>query len=175
MTSALKDVIRYGTGSQARVLNRTDLAGKTGTTSDYVDTWFTGFNSNLVTTVWIGFDQPSSVQEYGAKAALPMWIDFMRVALKGQPETTMPQPFDIVTASIDPSTGNILPNGTPGSILEYFRKDDLTRISTQEDMTPFNAIDNPAESPTDTTKQQMPIEYPTTENQDNSNNQEPVF
>ncbi len=115
-----------------RVLNRTDLAGKTGTTSDYVDTWFTGFNSNLVATVWIGLDQPSSVQEYGAKAALPMWIDFMRVALKGQAEKTMPQPADIVTASIDPATGNLLPDGTPGSILEYFRKDDLTRISTKK-------------------------------------------
>ncbi len=176
MTSALKDVIRYGTGSQARVLNRTDLAGKTGTTSDYVDTWFTGFNSNLVATVWIGFDQPSSVQEYGAKAALPMWIDFMRVALKGQAEKTMPQPPDIVTASIDPVTGNLLPDGTPGSILEYFRKDDLTRISTQEESTPFNAIDNPSEVPTDTTEPQMQIESPTAEKTDNdATSNEPVF
>lgn len=173
MTSALKDVIRYGTGSQARILNRTDLAGKTGTTSDYVDTWFTGFNSYLVATVWIGFDQPSSVQEYGAKAALPMWIDFMRVALKGQPEKTMLQPPDIVTASIDPATGNLFPDGTPGSILEYFRKDDLARISTQqeEDSIPLSTIDNSNEVPTNS------AETPTqSENQENSStSNEPVF
>lgn len=176
MTSALKDVIRYGTGSQARVLNRTDLAGKTGTTSDYVDTWFTGFNSNLVATVWIGFDQPSSVQEYGAKAALPMWIDFMRVALKNQPEKTMLQPPDIVTASIDPVSGNLLPNGTPGSILEYFRKDNLTRISSQEDSTPFNAMDNPNEVPTASTKAQIQKEITASENQENNSAlSEPVF
>jgi penicillin-binding protein 1A len=126
-TSALKDVIRYGTGSQARSLGRSDLAGKTGTTSDYVDTWFTGFNSDLVTTVWVGFDQPSSVLEYGAKAALPMWIDFMRVALQGKPERSMPQPPDIITASIDPISGYLLPAGSPGSILEYFRKYNLPK------------------------------------------------
>lgn len=136
MTSALKDVIRYGTGSQARVLGRHDLAGKTGTTSDYVDTWFTGFNSDLVATVWIGFDQPGSVLEYGAKAALPMWIDFMRVALQGKPERTMPQPADIITASIDPMTGYLLPEGAPGSILEYFRKDNLPNTSTTEETIP---------------------------------------
>lgn len=175
MTSALKDVIRYGTGSQARILNRSDLAGKTGTTSDYVDTWFTGFNSNLVATVWIGFDQPSSVQEYGAKAALPMWIDFMRVALKGQPENTLLQPPDIVTASIDPVSGNLVPAGTPGSILEYFRKDDLTRISTQEDSIPLNGMDNPNEVSTDSTEAQVQTENPAPENQENSASTEPVF
>jgi penicillin-binding protein 1A len=153
-TSALKDVIQYGTGSQASILNRHDLAGKTGTTSDYIDTWFTGFNSNLVATVWIGFDQPNSVLEYGSKAALPMWINFMRVALQGQPEKTMPQPSDIVTASIDPISGNLLPSGTPGSILECFRKDDLLRAPIQEDSVTFNTTDNsntvtdPTENPT---------------------------
>lgn len=177
MTSALKDVILYGTGAQAKVLNRHDLAGKTGTTSDYVDTWFTGFNSDLVTTVWIGFDQPSSVLEYGAKAALPMWIDFMRAALQGQPEKTMPQPSDIVTASIDPISGYLVANGTPGSILEYFRKDSLSRILTEEDSAPNNATEeitntnlsseNPAPltaSPTETEKQD-----------NNSTSSEPVF
>lgn len=132
ITSALQDVIRYGTGSQAKVLGRHDLAGKTGTTSDYVDTWFTGFNRDLVSTVWVGFDQPSSVLEYGAKAALPMWINFMRIALKGKPEHTLPQPPDIVTASIDPVSGYRLPQGTPGSILEYFRKDNLPQVPEED-------------------------------------------
>lgn len=171
MTSALKDVIQYGTGSQASILNRRDLAGKTGTTSDYVDTWFTGFNSNLVATVWIGFDQPSSVLEYGAKAALPMWIDFMRVALQGQPEKTMPQPSDIVTANIDPISGSLLPSGTPGSILEYFRKDDLLRAPKQEDSVIFNATDNSntAAAPTENPMQ------PETEPQNNKEANEPLF
>ena len=146
-TSALKDVIRYGTGGQARTLGRRDIAGKTGTTSDYVDTWFTGFNSDLVATVWIGFDQPSSVLEYGAKAALPMWIDFMRVALQGKPERTMPQPPDIITASIDPMTGYLLPDGTPGSILEYFRKDNLPK--TPEEAGTFDTMDTATDNQTE--------------------------
>lgn len=173
MTSALKDVIRYGTGAQANVLNRNDLAGKTGTTSDYVDTWFTGFNSNLVATVWIGFDQPNSVQEYGAKAALPMWIDFMRVALKGQAEKTMPQPTDIVIASIDPLTGNRLPNGAPGSVLEYFRKDDLEKLSAQEGDRSFTAIDNSNEIPISSIETQ--VESTSPENQESNLTREPVF
>ncbi|MES2141671.1 MAG: penicillin-binding protein 1A [Pseudomonadota bacterium] len=163
MTSALKDVIRYGTGSQARSLGRHDLAGKTGTTSDYVDTWFTGFNSDLVATVWIGFDQPSSVLEYGAKTALPMWIDFMRVALQGKPERTMPQPPDIITASIDPMTGYLLPEGTSGSILEYFRKDNLPRIATEETI------------PLEPENQEGAADSPQTEIQNNSQNNEPLF
>ncbi len=165
MTSALKDVIRYGTGIQARVLDRHDLAGKTGTTSDYVDTWFTGFNSDLVATVWIGFDQPSSVLEYGAKAALPMWVDFMRVALQGKPEKTMPQPPDIITASIDPMTGYLLPDGTPGSILEYFRKDNLPKMPA-EDAIPLEEVSE---------EQQGTIEPSQIEIQNNSQNNEPLF
>lgn len=172
MTSALKDVIHYGTGSQASILNRRDLAGKTGTTSDYVDTWFTGFNSNLVTTVWIGFDQPSSVLEYGAKAALPMWIDFMRVALQGQPEKTIPQPSDIVTASIDPISGNLLPSGTPGSILEYFRKDDLLREPTQEDPETFNATEDNSNTAATSTESPAQSEI---EPQSNEEASEPLF
>lgn len=104
-----------------------------------------------------------------------MGIDFMRVALKGQAEKTMPQPTDIVIASIDPITGNLLPNGTPGSILEYFRKDNLTRISTQEESTSFNAIDNPGEIPTDTTEPQTQTESPIEEKQNNNPSNEPVF
>jgi penicillin-binding protein 1A len=148
-TSALQDVIRYGTGTQAISLGRHDLSGKTGTTSDYVDTWFTGFNSDLVATVWVGFDQPSSVQEYGAKAALPMWIDFMRIALFGKPERTMPQPPEIVTANIDPITGYLLPQGTPGSILEYFRKDNLPKRSEEEEPGTFDTMDSSTEDQID--------------------------
>lgn len=126
ITSALKDVTRYGTGSAALQLARTDIAGKTGTTSDYVDTWFTGFNSDVVSSVWVGFDRPRSVQEYGAKTALPLWIDFMSRVLKDLPEHTLPQPDDIVVMSIDPISGNVVLNGQPGSIHEFFQKDNIT-------------------------------------------------
>ena len=84
MTDMMADVIRRGTGQRALVLGRTDLAGKTGTTNEARDAWFNGFNRNLVTTVWVGFDQERSLgeTEEGARTALPIWICFMREALK---------------------------------------------------------------------------------------------
>ncbi len=96
MNSALQDVIRQGTGRRASVLNRQDIAGKTGTTNDQMDGWFAGYNSDIVTTVWVGFDQQRSLAEYGADAALPIWIDFMRAALSGKPEHTLSQPPNII-------------------------------------------------------------------------------
>lgn len=127
MSSAMQDVIRYGTGTAARSLNRSDLSGKTGTTNDQVDTWFSGFNADLVATTWVGFDQPSSLHEYGAQAALPLWIDFMRVALHGKPMHTLAKPADVVSAAIDPVTGALAPEGMPDAMLEYFRKDNLPK------------------------------------------------
>jgi penicillin-binding protein 1A len=122
MTSAMQDVIKYGTGFAAKTLGRTDLAGKTGTTNDKVDSWFAGFNSDVVTVTWVGFDQPQPIHEYGSQAALPMWIDFMRVALAGKPAHTMPEPPGIVTKNIDPATGLLAESG---GIPEYFRSDNL--------------------------------------------------
>src|SRR5665811_1208735 len=88
ITSLMRDVIRRGTGAAAMVLKRSDLAGKTGSTNDHRDAWFTGFDSKLVASCWVGFDDFSSLGhgEFGAKAALPIWIDYMRGALKGVPE-----------------------------------------------------------------------------------------
>lgn len=143
ITSALQDVIRYGTATAAKVLGRADLAGKTGTTSDYIDTWFSGFNSNLVATAWVGFDQPISIHEYGAKAALPMWISFMRVALAGQPESTMPQPPDIITARINPNTGYRQLTGIP----EFFRSNDVPAADTSADSTASSATDDETTAP----------------------------
>lgn len=122
MTSAMKDVIRHGTGRGALVLHRTDLAGKTGTTNNLVDAWFDGFNSDLVTIAWVGFDQPRSLYEFGAQAALPMWVDFMGKALAGKPENTMPEPPDIVTVRIDRQTGLLAGPNDPDAFFEYFRK-----------------------------------------------------
>jgi penicillin-binding protein 1A len=146
MTSALKDVIRIGTGSAALALHRSDLAGKTGTTNEKVDTWFSGFNSDIAVTAWVGFDQPASIREYGAQAALPMWIDFMRVALQGKPEHTMPQPPDIISVSIDPNTGMQIPNGA-GGIREYFRKDNVPQEQEESVAPPGVTTDGVAEEP----------------------------
>ena len=79
----LRDVIKFGTGRRALSLNRSDVAGKTGTTNDQRDAWFSGFNKDIVTTVWVGFDKvaPLGKRETGARAALPIWIDFMKDAL----------------------------------------------------------------------------------------------
>lgn len=105
MTNVLQDVIRQGTGHRALALNRTDIAGKTGTTNDQMDGWFAGYNGDVVTTVWVGFDQQKSLNEYGADAALPIWIDYMRAALAGKPENTLNQPENVVKIRINPYSG----------------------------------------------------------------------
>lgn len=120
MYSVLQDVIRNGTGRSALKLNRFDLAGKTGTTNDQVDAWFSGFNCDYSTTVWIGFDEPKSLHEYGAQAALPVWIDFMGKALKDKPEHTLPEPPGLVYVRIDTGTGMRAPPGSKGGAFEVF-------------------------------------------------------
>ena len=127
MTKALQGVIQHGTGRAARVLKRHDLAGKTGTTNDKVDAWFSGFNSDVVTTVWVGFDDSTSIHEYGAQAALPIWIDYMRAALRGLPEHSMPQPPDMVTVRIDPTSGLLAAPNQQNAIFEVFRKENEPR------------------------------------------------
>jgi penicillin-binding protein 1A len=129
MVSAMKSVIDDGTGSTALSLGRSDLAGKTGTSNDAnhseKDAWFNGFNSDIMTTVWVGFDQSKPVREYGARAALPIWIDYMGKALQGKPEHTVPQPSDIVSVNIDPTTG-LLARANEG-VPEFFTQDSVPR------------------------------------------------
>ena len=98
MTSMMKDVVRYGTAYKAMSLGRMDLAGKTGTTSDWKDAWFVGFNPNLVAATWVGYDQPRSLGRYGygGTAALPVWMNYMANALKGVPEIELPVPQGLV-------------------------------------------------------------------------------
>ncbi len=120
MTSALRDVVQRGTASLAKELGRKDIAGKTGTTQKQVDAWFTGFNPSLVAVAWMGFDQPQSLHEYGAQAALPMWIQFMRAALKGKPERVFEQPNGIINVRIDPMTGKRASADDADGIFEYF-------------------------------------------------------
>jgi penicillin-binding protein 1A len=122
ITSIMQDVIKHGTGRRALELGRADLAGKTGTTNEFRDAWFSGFTPDLVATAWIGFDQPSSLGpgEAGARAALPIWIDFMAAALKGVPEHQLPVPKDVVAMSVDRNTGDPTDPEDPLAIVEYF-------------------------------------------------------
>ena len=121
----MKDVVRLGTGKRAMALGRSDLAGKTGTTNDQMDAWFSGYNSEVVATVWVGFDQLKTLgnRETGAAAALPMWVDYMRVALEDRPEKTMRQPDGMVTVRIDPKTGLLADADQVNAIFETFRAD----------------------------------------------------
>jgi penicillin-binding protein 1A len=123
MNSMLRDVIKHGTGRRALQLNRTDLSGKTGTTNDQHDAWFSGFNANVVTISWVGFDkfQPLGSRETGGRAALPMWIDYMKVALEGMPESIMERPKGLVNVRIDPNTGQLANANNPDAIFEVFR------------------------------------------------------
>ena len=134
--SLLHDVVRRGTGHDAMVLKRNDLAGKTGSTNDHRDAWFNGYNENLVASAWVGFDDFSSlgrangVGEFGAQAALPMWIAYMRETLKGVPEKPFETPPGITTARIDPATGQLAPAGEGNSMLEYFKTEDVARLAS---------------------------------------------
>lgn len=120
MTSALRDVIQntHGTASVAKTLGRNDLAGKTGTTQNQVDAWFAGYNPNMVAVAWMGFDTPQSLHEFGAKAALPMWMQYIQYALKGKPQVPFVQPPGVVNIHVDPLSGKRVA-GNYG-ISEYF-------------------------------------------------------
>jgi penicillin-binding protein 1A len=120
-------VIRRGTGRRAMALGRDDLAGKTGTTNDSKDAWFNGFSPNLVASVWVGFDQERSLgdTEEGAKTALPIWVHFMREALRGVPQRVRAMPEGLVTLRISPFTGRLASEGDPDAISEIFIADHL--------------------------------------------------
>lgn len=122
ITSALQDVIKQGTGRDVITLglNREDLAGKTGTTNDQKDAWFAGYNSDLVTVAWVGFDYPRSLFEYATKAALPLWVDFMKTALTGRMIDALPRPPGLITMRIDPATGKAASSTQKNTILETF-------------------------------------------------------
>ncbi|MFN7552381.1 MAG: penicillin-binding protein 1A [Pseudomonadota bacterium] len=136
VTSLLRDVVRRGTGRGALELGRGDLAGKTGTTNEFRDVWFSGYNDRMVATTWIGQDDfsPLGRGEFAARTAVPMWTAFMRVALDGVPESPLEVPSGITTARIDPSTGALLGtvDGEDGAI-EVFKVEDIARLAAQRD------------------------------------------
>ncbi|MEX0899351.1 MAG: penicillin-binding protein 1A [Gammaproteobacteria bacterium] len=129
----LRDVVSRGTGRAALVLGRNDLAGKTGSTNDHTDAWFAGYGGGVVAVAWVGYDtpQPMGANEYGGRAALPMWIDYMRVSTDGAPETPQVQPPGLITARISAETGLLATNGDAAAIFEYFRAQDLERLEAE--------------------------------------------
>ena len=148
LADMMKDVIRRGTGVRARSLNRDDIAGKTGTTSDFHDAWFNGFNGDLVTTVWTGFDQDRSLGdgEEGAHAAVPTWTYFMHQALAGTARHGVPQPDGIVIVRISPESGLLASADNPNGIMEKFIEGDLPKPEVYEgpnDLNPMNDGDKP--------------------------------
>ncbi len=146
MNSLLRDVVKYGTGKKAMTLGRQDLAGKTGTTNDQVDAWFNGFHPDLVAISWVGFDSPRSLGRYetGGKAALPMWIDFMRVALKDIPEKELELPREMVTVKIDPKTGLLASDNTLNPIYESFRLENVPTDYSDANTGTYGTADTPA-------------------------------
>jgi len=123
MRSIMREVVQRGTAVRAKALNRKDIAGKTGTTNDQIDAWFSGFNDQVVTTTWVGFDNQRSMgrRETGGRASLPMWISYMQVALEGMPENLQEQPEGLVTIRIDADTGKRADSNTANSLFEVFR------------------------------------------------------
>ena len=133
--SILKDVIKRGTGRRALVLERSDIAGKTGTTNGPMDAWFSGYNADVVTSTWVGFDNytPLGRKEFGGTAALPIWIEFMREALRDSPQLERPLPPGVVNVKIDPDTGELASYGQRNAILEYFREEYVPAQGTQDE------------------------------------------
>ena len=125
--SMMMDVVRRGTGVKVMEMKRNDLAGKTGTTNEQRDAWFSGYNSELVTSVWVGFDNhdPLGRYEVGGKAALPIWMDYMRVALRDVPDVPLPLPDGITQARINPETGLLTRLDNSSGIMEVFETGSL--------------------------------------------------
>jgi penicillin-binding protein 1A len=114
--------MRYGTGARAMVLGRQDLAGKSGTTNDYIDAWFSGYQPALVAVAWVGFDQPKKLGpgETGSVAALPIWMNYMGKALKGAPEMVQRNPEGVVVVKVN-ENGLQSPDGRP----EFFFRENV--------------------------------------------------
>lgn len=144
MTSIMQDVVQRGTATKARQLGRADLAGKTGTTSNYVDAWFCGYQADLVAIAWIGFDNPRSLgnNETGGHAALPMWMSYMGHALKGVKVSVYKPPSGVAIAKINPETGLREP---AGALTEYFLEEQLPP-EADDKVEKVEKVDGPSKS-----------------------------
>ncbi len=122
MSDILHDVTVRGTAQRSSALGRDDLAGKTGTTDDYVDNWFNGFNRQLVASVWVGIDDRQSLGagEEGSRTALPVWMHFMGEALRGSPHSRLERPDGLVDLRVSPATGYLADQADPNAVYETF-------------------------------------------------------
>jgi penicillin-binding protein 1A len=122
MNSMLRDVVQSGTAIRARALGRSDIAGKTGTTNDGKDVWFNGYTATIAASAWLGFDNPTPLgsKETGGDAALPMWMSFMREALKGVPQKALVPPQGITKLYISPKSGGALSKDSKDGVWEFF-------------------------------------------------------
>lgn len=135
MDSMMQDVTRYGTAASAAKLGRRDLAGKTGTTNDFVDGWFCGYQPELVGVAWVGYDQPKSLgkNQTGGRISLPIWIDYMSKALKGVPDAPRSVPEGVVSARSD--TDPAAPTDGKGAA-EFFYREFAPAKEKEEALTP---------------------------------------
>jgi len=145
MANMMQDVIRGGTGARAMALGRVDLAGKTGTTNEQLDAWFAGFQRNLATVVWIGYDIPRTLgdHETGAVAALPIWMSYMGTVLKGQPEELWVAPQGVVAVAINPQTG-LRDRHAATPMIEYFYHEN---VPPEQESSPEDQLGDSAKPP----------------------------
>ena len=146
MDDMMADVIKRGTGIRAGLaLKRGDISGKTGTTNEARDTWFNGFNRNIVASVWVGFDdeRPLGEGEEGSRTAVPIWISFMREALRGQPDQMRPLPPGLVTERISRRTGLLAGSDDADTMYETFMDDHLPPAASAGITVPGNSPQNP--------------------------------
>ncbi len=121
LTSMMTSVVDHGTGAGAKVLGR-PIAGKTGTSNDSKDTWFAGFDTDIVAVSWVGYDDGKGLGagEFGGRTALPAWVSFMKVATNGKPKVDFPRPQGVVNVKIDPKSGKLPYEGQTDAIDEVF-------------------------------------------------------
>ncbi len=141
MDTILRDVVAKGTGTRAQQLGRSDIAGKTGTTNGPRDAWFSGYNPDIVATAWLGFDDNGLLGsgEFGGSAALPIWMNFMQVALRDKPEQVPVPPPGLVRVRIDPETGERAETGNPSAMFEWFLEENAPALLPQDS---FNGSGN---------------------------------
>ncbi|MES2490277.1 MAG: penicillin-binding protein 1A [Pseudomonadota bacterium] len=135
ISDMLHDVTVRGTAAAVNSLGRSDLAGKTGTSNDETDAWFNGFQKDLVAVSWVGFDQPTPMGrgEVGGRAALPIWMDFMRIALKGVPQERLPRPSGLANVRIDPLTGKLADADDANAIFETVQADRIPAADSESE------------------------------------------
>lgn len=141
MISMMRDVVLRGTATDAKRLGREDIGGKTGSTNNHRDAWFSGTGGSLITTVWVGKSDNTSLgyREYGGKAALPIWIDYMKVALKDAPIAPNDPPEGMIRVAVT-AGGQLLPSESAGGIIEYVKAEDLDKMENFVDYGPQDAV-----------------------------------